>query len=152
MHTKATQLLGISLREIVPVCPVQLIQITYPGSGNNSQFVYAAFSGLVKIVETTSSTVTSTKQFIRCGNQLCEEQNASSTLQKQFFGWGQTISGTNYAYTRDHLGSVRDMTDSSGNVVAHCEYDMYGQATQTVGNPTVIRADFQYAGYTSQVV
>ncbi|MBI5175458.1 MAG: hypothetical protein HY986_21415 [Candidatus Melainabacteria bacterium] len=75
----------------------RLIQITYPGSGNNSQFVYDAFSGLVKIVETTSSTVTSTKQFIRCSNQICEERNASSTLQKQFFGWGQTISGTNYA-------------------------------------------------------
>ncbi|MBI5175457.1 MAG: hypothetical protein HY986_21410 [Candidatus Melainabacteria bacterium] len=44
---------------------------------------------------------------------------------------------------------MRDMTDSSGNVLAHYEYDMYGQATQTVGNPTVIRADFQYAGYYS---
>ena len=74
-------------------------------------------------------------------------EGSCTTLQKQFFGWGQPISGTNYAYTRDHLGSVRDMTDSSGNVLAHYEYDMYGQATQTVGNPTVIRADFQYAGY-----
>jgi len=40
----------------------RLIKITYPGSGNNSQFTYDAMSGLVKIVETASGSVTSTKQ------------------------------------------------------------------------------------------
>ncbi|MBS2005761.1 MAG: hypothetical protein JST01_01890 [Cyanobacteria bacterium SZAS TMP-1] len=121
----------------------RLIQITYPGTGNNTKLAYDGFSGLVKIVETTGGTITSTKQFIRCGSKICEERNASGTLIKQFFGWGQTITGTNYFYTRDHLGSVRDMTDSSGNVVAHYEYDMWGVPTKTAG---ALDADFGYAG------
>jgi len=121
----------------------RLIQVTYPGSGNNSKFTYDPFGGLVKIVETVSSSIVSTKQFVRCGSQICEERNASSTITKQFFGWGQTLSGSDYYYTRDHLGSVRDVTDSSANVQAHYEYDMYGQPTQTIASQS---ADFGFAG------
>ena len=122
----------------------RLIKITYPGTGNYSQFSYDAFSGLVGIVETVSSAVTSTKQFVRCGSQMCEERNASSTITKQFFGWGQALSGSNYYYCRNHLGSITDVVDSSGNVVAHYEYGMYGEVSQTVGT---LSADFGYAGY-----
>ncbi|MBS1996705.1 MAG: hypothetical protein JSS86_10355, partial [Cyanobacteria bacterium SZAS LIN-2] len=122
----------------------RLTQITYPGTGNNTQFTFDGYSGLVKIVETTSSSVTSTKQFIRCGSKICEERNAGGTLVKQFFRWGQTISATNYLYTRDHLGSIRDMTDSSGAIQAHYEYDVWGQPTKTAG---ALDADFGYAGY-----
>jgi RHS repeat-associated protein len=121
----------------------RLVQINYPGSGNNSQFVYDANSGLVKITERASGTITSTKQFVRCGSSMCEERNASSAVTKQFFAWGQTISGTNYFYTRDHLGSVRDVTDSTGTVQAHYEYGMYGEVTQTISTQS---ADFGYAG------
>jgi RHS repeat-associated protein len=122
----------------------RLIQVTYPGSGNNSQFTYDPFSGLVKIVETSSGSVTSTKQFVRCGSQICEERNASSVITKQFFGWGQTLSGTNYYYCRNIIDSVTDLSDPTGTIVAHYEYDPYGQPTQTVGT---LSSDFQYAGY-----
>jgi len=36
------------------------------------------------------------------------------------------------------------MTDGSGAVQAHYEYDLYGQPTKTNG---ALNADFQYAGY-----
>lgn len=121
----------------------RLIQITYPGTGNNSQFTYDGLGNKVKIVETSAGSVTSTKQFVCCGSQICEERNASSAVTKQFFGWGQTLSGSNYFYTRDHLGSVRDVVDSTGTVQAHYEYDMYGQPTQTIASQS---ADFGYAG------
>jgi RHS repeat-associated protein len=61
-----------------------------------------------------------------------------------FFAWGQTLSSSDYYYTRNHLGSVLDVTDSSANVQAHYEYDPYGQVTQTVGT---LSSDLQYAGY-----
>jgi RHS repeat-associated protein len=122
----------------------RLIQVTYPGTGNNSQFTYDPFAGLVKIVETSAGSITSTKQFVRCGSQMCEERNASSVITKQFFGWGQTLSGTDYYYFRNHLGSVTDMFTSAGTVVAHYEYGMWGEPTQTVGTQS---ADFGYAGY-----
>lgn len=49
-----------------------------------------------------------------------------------------------YYYTRDHLGSVREMTDSSGNIQARYDYDPYGRATAIINT---IPSDFQYAGY-----
>jgi len=101
-------------------------------------------SGLVKIVETASGSVTSTKQFVRCGSQICEERNAGSAITKQFFAYGQTISGTSYYYFRNHLGSITDVFTADGTVVAHYEYGMFGEVTQTVGT---LSADFGYAGY-----
>ena len=75
----------------------------------------------------------------RCG----EQDFGSGTLTKQFFAMGQTLSGSNYFYMFDHLGSIRGMTDSSGNVVAQYQYGMYGQPTQTIASQS---ADFGYAG------
>ena len=60
-----------------------------------------------------------------------------------FFTKGEQIGGTNYYYTRDHLGSVREMTNSSGTIVARYDYDPYGRTTLVSGTNL---ADFQYAG------
>jgi RHS repeat-associated protein len=122
----------------------RLIQVTYPGTGNNSQFTCDGLGRCVKIVETVSSSVTSTKQFVWCENERCEERDGSGALTRQFYGWGEKVSGTNYFYSKDHLGSVREMTDGSGNIQAEYSYDPYGQATLVQGSNL---ADFQYAGY-----
>ncbi len=122
----------------------RLVQINYPGTGNFSQLTYDGLSKNVSIVETVGGSVTSTKQFVWCGDQRCEERDGSGTLTKQFFAMGQTLSASNYFYMFDHLGSIRGMTDSSGNVVAQYQYGMWGEPTQTVGT---ISADFGYAGY-----
>ncbi|MBX9571394.1 MAG: LysM peptidoglycan-binding domain-containing protein [Candidatus Obscuribacterales bacterium] len=131
----------------------RLLQITYPGSGNNTQFTYDPLGRCVKIVETVASSVTSTKQFVWCGAQRCEERDGSGSLSngKQFFALGQVnfASGTptNYFYTQDHLGSTREMTKTvSGTttIEAQYAYDPYGIATKLQGSQD---ADFQYAGY-----
>jgi RHS repeat-associated protein len=49
-----------------------------------------------------------------------------------------------YFYTKDHLGSIREMTDSSGTIQARYDYDPYGKVTKLAGS---LDADFQYAGY-----
>jgi YD repeat-containing protein len=93
------------------------IEIDYPGSGNNSQFSYDGLGHRVAIVETRGGTITSTKQFVWCGNQICEARDASSTLLNQYVALGQAnISGTasNFYYTLNHLGSVYEVTDASG--------------------------------------
>lgn len=44
-------------------------------------------------------------------NEMCEERDsAGSTVKKRFFGQGVQIGSTNYFYTTDHLGSIREMT------------------------------------------
>ena len=49
-----------------------------------------------------------------------------------------------YAYDGGH-GSVRELTDSSGNLVATYGYDPYGRQTKLSG--TGVEADFGYEGY-----
>jgi RHS repeat-associated protein len=151
----------------------RLIKITYPGSGNFSTFVYDGLGRNVMIQEYVSSSLTSTKQFIWCGNERCEQRNASSTITAQFFSLGETISGTSYFYSVEgpgvkmqavrpsaqlallgrHLrafnpvsvgGSVREMTNSSGTIEAQYGYDPYGRPTLLQGS---LASDRQFAGY-----
>ena len=49
-----------------------------------------------------------------------------------------------YYYTRDHLGSVRELTTSAGSIAARYDYDPYGRPSLVQGSNL---ADFQYAGY-----
>ena len=108
------------------------------------------FSHLVKITETQSGVVTSTKQFIWCGTQRCEVRDANSNLTNQYFSYGQVnysgSTATNYYYTKDHLGSIRELVDTSGNIKAQYSYSPYGVVTKVAGS-TGIDSDFQYAGY-----
>jgi hypothetical protein len=39
-------------------------------------------------------------------------------------------------YSRDHLGSVREMTDSSGNIQARYDYDPHGRVNPIQGTVT----------------
>jgi RHS repeat-associated protein len=48
-----------------------------------------------------------------------------------------------YFYTRDHLGSIREMFTGGGTVVARYDYDPYGRSTTVLGTtPT----DFNFTG------
>jgi RHS repeat-associated protein len=53
------------------------------------------------------------------------------------------VLGRAYFYTRDHLGSVRELTTSTGTIAARYDYDPYGVTTLIQGTNL---ADFQYAG------
>jgi RHS repeat-associated protein len=94
-----------------------------------------------RLQETLNGTVI--KQWVWCGSQTCEERNASGTVTKRFYAQGEQIGGAAYYFTRDHLGSVREMTDASGNVQAQYDYDPYGRVTQLAGSMT---ADFGFTG------
>jgi len=123
----------------------RLIQITYPGSGNNSQFSYDPWGRNVTIQEYSGGSLVSTKQFVWCaGTKPREARDASSNVTAQYFSLGETISGTGYVYDLDILGSVREMTNSSGAVQSQYTYDPYGQVTKLQGS---LAADMQYAGY-----
>jgi RHS repeat-associated protein len=121
----------------------ELASITYTG-GASTLFTYDALNRRIKIVEKNSGgTVTSTKQLVWNGNTLAEGRDASNTVTKKFFAQGEQISGTSYYYTHDHLGCIREMTDSSGTIQARYDYDPYGRTTLVSGTNL---SDFQYAG------
>ncbi len=96
-----------------------------------------------------ASSVTSTKQFVRCNGQICEERDGSGSLSngKQFFALGQVnfTSGTPaiFPYTLEHLGNVREMTNSSGVIQAQYAYGPWGETTKIQGSAD---ADRQFTG------
>jgi RHS repeat-associated protein len=96
-----------------------------------------------------SGTASESKTFVWCGTQICEERDVTgATVTKRFFAEGeQRIGGSDagsYYYTRDHLGSIREVTDGNGRLKARYDYDPYGNAVVTEGNMTV---DFGYTGH-----
>jgi len=52
-----------------------------------------------------------------------EERDASNNVTKRFYAQGEQIGGTSYFFTTDHLGSIREMTDSTGAIHARYDYD-----------------------------
>jgi RHS repeat-associated protein len=122
----------------------RLIQINYPGSGNYSTFSYDALYRLVKIVENVASNVSSTKQFVCGDGSMSESRNADGSSLNQYFGLGQTISGSNYFYSIDSSGSIKEITNASGSIQSTYCYGPYGQKLSNQGS---LNGDFQYAGY-----
>ena len=128
----------------------RLTAINYFSSGNRSEFTYDGMGRRVKIVEKNSSgTVTGTKDFVYVGSNIAEERNASNAVTKQYFPQGMAIlagysTTGNFYYTRDHLGSVRELLSSTGTVVSRLNYDPYGNVIPVTEGAAV--PDFQYAG------
>ena len=110
-----------------------------------SEFTYDGLGRRTQIIEKQNGTLVSTKKYLWCGVELCEERDSSGgTVQKRFLGQGEEISGTKHFFTRDHLGSIRELTDNSGNVVSRYEYDPYGRRKKVSGGTD---ADFAFTGH-----
>ena len=125
----------------------RLVKITQQITGQptlESDFTYDGFSRWVKIVEKSNGNVTSTKQFIWCGKELCEERDANDNVTKRFFADGERIGFWKYYYTRDHLGSVREMTSTTGALLSRFDYGPYWRVTQVYGT---LASDFRYTGH-----
>ena len=120
------------------------------GTTQRTEFAYNGLGQRVRIVEKSGTSVLSTKQLVwePGAAQPSQERDASNNVTKRYFAQGVQIitSGTpaNYYYTFDHLGSIREMVDSSGTVQAQYDYRLYGHKIKLAGS---MDADFGYAGY-----
>jgi len=115
------------------------------GAQLSSEFTYDGAGRRVRIVEKTNGVVQTDKRFLWCSSELCEERDSTgATVTKHFFAQGEQINGTNYFFSRDHLGSVRELTDSIGAIRARYEYAPYGRRTKVSGD---VEADFGFTGH-----
>jgi len=122
-------------------------RLTAVTSGTHrSEFTYNGLNQRVTILEKDNGSVTSTKNLIWIpgGTQPSEERDGSNTVTKRFYVQGEQIGGASYYYTKDHLGSIREMADSSGVIHARYDYDPFGRLTKISGD---LDSDFTYAGY-----
>jgi len=106
--------------------------------------MYDGYGRRVQIVELTNNVPYATNKFIWDGQTLAEQRDLTgAVVTKRFFGEGEQVSGTNYYFTRDHLGSVREVMNMAGVMQARYDYDPYGRMTVIAGTFT---ADCGYAG------
>jgi RHS repeat-associated protein len=118
-------------------------------SSHRSEFTYDGLDRRTRIVEKENGVVVANNCFLWCGTELCEELDATgTTVVREFFPQGETLLGaggtTNLFYTRDHLGSIREASDSTGTIQARYDYDPYG--VQTVLTESLIPS-FAYTGH-----
>jgi RHS repeat-associated protein len=101
-----------------------------------SEFGYDGLSRRVSIVEKDGPTVLSSRRLLWCDETtLCEERDSSgTTVLKRFVSQGEIQGADSFFYARDHLGSVRLMTDASATVRAGYDYDPYGRVSKTAGD------------------
>jgi RHS repeat-associated protein len=120
-------------------------RLTAINSGaNRSEFTYDGQGRRVQIAEKVGGSIVTATKFLWCGSELCEARDTSgSNVVKRFFGQGEQISGSNYWFTRDHLGSVRELLDPTGVIHARYDYDPYGRLAKVQGD---VDADLTFSG------
>ncbi|MFH0790479.1 MAG: RHS repeat-associated core domain-containing protein [Candidatus Omnitrophota bacterium] len=89
--------------------------------------------------EVTQNSQLTTQNYIYDGDQVIAEYDSSGNLQKKYIygsGIDEPIQGLSpqgtvpeWFYHYDGLGSVTELTDSSGNVVEQYAYDAFGKTT-----------------------
>ncbi len=117
-------------------------------SSERVEFAYDGEERLASIRRLTNGVEASFRRFLWCDNQICEERDASGgSVTKRYFRQGVKVetgpdAGT-FFYTRDHLGSIREVIDDGGDVLARYGYEPYGRQNPIAGG---FEADFGFAG------
>jgi RHS repeat-associated protein len=129
----------------------RLVAVTITATGHRSEFGYDGLGRRVEIIEkdpdaTQTLQVTSDKKYLWDGVEIAEERDATGGIvQKRFYSQGFVdTDGTILFYTRDHLGSIRELTDSTQAVRARYDYDPYGRMTKVQGDKDSM---FTYTGH-----
>lgn len=108
--------------------------------GSSTEIQYDAFSRRDRIIERdATATLTSDKRYIWNELSLLEERDATSgnTLRRFYEEGEKRLTGAevgNYYYMRDHLGSIRELLDSSRVVRARYDYSLWGERSKISGN------------------
>ena len=111
---------------------------------HRTEFGYDGKGSRTRITEKDSGQVISDRLYV-----ANEERDAvTGRVLRTFFDQGEqrTEGGTanNYFYARDHLGSLRELTDEAGTVWASYGYDLWGVRTKLQG---ILDTEIGFTGY-----
>jgi RHS repeat-associated protein len=85
-------------------------------------------------------TATSVRRYVWAdGAQPAEERDGANAVLRRFYGEGEQVPGAvgssnRLFYAKDHLGSVREVTDAAGVLRARYDYDFWGNRTRVSGD------------------
>jgi len=153
VFTQLARAAGAALKSATTRTPLQVPPVVEKAAEVSEQtqkspviFAYDGMSRRTKITELTNGTVTSKKLYWWLGGSIvCERDGlvAGFPITKRYFGQGEVRGTTKLFYTFDHLGSIRELLDSSGVVQAVYRYSTYGERAKLSGN---LESDWGYAG------
>jgi RHS repeat-associated protein len=109
-----------------------------------SEFTYDGRGHRTRILDKDGATVLADRRLVWCEAELCEERDAAGQVVKRFSDHGFQQGGVSYFYLRDHLGSIRQVTDGTSAVRARYDYDGFGRRTKLSGD---VDADFGFTGH-----
>jgi RHS repeat-associated protein len=100
---------------------------------HRSEFAYDGRDRRSRIVEKENGSTVRDAQLIWDGTTIAEERLSTGEVNR-FFEHGEQHNGVARFVTSAHLGSVREVTDSTGAVVTRNDYDPYGRLTRISGS------------------
>lgn len=90
----------------------------------------------------------SDKRSVWCGDNVCEERDASGSVSQRSFSLGQQTGTTVTFFANDHIGNVVSVTSASGVALAQYAFDPWGRRTLTSGTDVTNRG---FGGYDRDV-
>jgi RHS repeat-associated protein len=119
------------------------------GASGSVGWEYDAFDRRVRQTDTPTGEAAKTRILILQGTTIIELRDSSNNEIRRCYPEGQewelNAGGiTKLHYTRDHLGSIRELVDEAGIVRARYDYDTWGKRTKINGD---LDADFSYTGH-----
>jgi RHS repeat-associated protein len=133
-------------------------QITVTNGSDSAEYIYDAMGRRIAKVVTTTAGVTTTHFIYDKQFRVIEERSSQSVWQARYtYGSGidevllMERNSSSYYLHRDALGSITEITNSSGSLVERYEYDVYGEpefydgsysaiTESTIGNPYLFTA------------
>jgi RHS repeat-associated protein len=131
----------------------RLTKITW-ATGKTTTFHYNALGERTKMVHVDGGT-TRTEYYLYDGPRPIQRRSggtATSNIDREYFSGGERrwSTGTgvwvNHHFARDHLGSVREVLDSTGNLLARYDYVPYGER-QTRYEASGYSSDIGFTGH-----
>ena len=119
-----------------------------------TEFTYDGLGRRVRLVEKQNGSIVSTQSYLWDGLSICEQRDADGgNVRQRYFGshYVDLTAGSpqSYLQTTDHLGSIRETTDTAGNVIQRVSYDFWGNpsfATGAATSPFAFTGHFRHAG------
>lgn len=114
---------------------------------NETEFEYDGQDRRRRIIERVSGVVQDETTYLWADGLILQRRAADEeNIERNYYWFGFSEGANDYIYTRDHLGSVREVVASNGTTIeSRYDYDLWGNVTRTAG--TGVESDFLYTGH-----
>jgi hypothetical protein len=68
-----------------------------------------------------------------CEKEICEERGTNGIVARRAFGLGEQVNGSGQFFTANHQGSITEVSNSAGTVVAGFTFEPWGRRTLVSG-------------------